>query len=517
MRVNGNEGTQHAPRSRTASVGGKGQRAPAEAKPLGGCPVKTRLATPADVDAIKRIADECRAELGFHTRQSFLDSIQERELLVAFLNGQLTGFLRYHHTRAGHTTLREVAALGHVRGRGIGHALIEALIAEARGTNSALIRLSCPVELPANEFYRSLGFRRSHRRSKPGKSRPLYQWELSLRAVRPLAFVASLTNAANDLRNLIPLWEKEGRSKRPFDHCIFTPLFAEPRTMSYVRHMRETWGVSVWFDSGGFFVQQGKIRYDDLFSRLLDFYRVNDWATAYVLPDYVPTSQNSPAEVEERVRVTAAEGAKFHKRLPEAIRNRTLGVLQGHSTRHLRLCLDSFLGAGVHRLGFGSFDTGGGNAEINLLTRDATVRLEAVRELLSLSHDDGHFAAGVDLHLFGVGSPNLVDRFVEYGTSSFDSSGWMRTAGYGNVYLPFRGRRNVTNGASALTCGPGLCAREFYALCEETGHDCPFCTDYKRIQTNRFARMWHNAIVFGEMTRSINSRTGPGRVRSVDG
>jgi len=517
VRVNGVGGSRDYLRPQTASAGGNATRARSEARLRGEQRVKIRLATPADVDAIKQTADECRAELGFHTRQSFLESIEKHELLVAVLNGQPAGFLRYHQTRAGHTTLREVAAARIFRGRGIGQALVERLVAEARNKNSPLIRLSCPVELPANEFYRSLGFRRAHRRSKAGKSRPLYQWELPLRAVRPLAFVASLTNAENDLRNLIPLWEREGFSERPFDHCIITPLFIEPRMMPLVRHMRDAWGVSVWFDSGGFFVQQGKIRYEELFTRLLDFYREHDWAAAYVLPDYVPTSQNSPAEVEERVRVTAAEGAKFHKRLPEAMRNRTLGVLQGHSTRHLRLCLESFLGAGVHRLGFGSFDTGGGNAEINLLTRDATVRLEAVRELLSASHDDGYFTSGVDLHLFGVGSPNLVDRFVEYGTSSFDSSGWMRTAGYGNVYLPFRGRRNVTHGASAVTSGAGLSAREFYALCEETGHDCPFCCDFKRIQTDRFARMWHNAIVFGEMTRSINSRTGVSQERSGDG
>jgi len=349
VRVNGHGGNL---RVSALSAAANGKRARESARSFEG-PVKVRHATLADIDAVKGIADECRAELGFHTRQSFLESIEKHELLVAVLNGQPAGFLRYHQTRAGHTTLREVATSRIYRGRGIGQALVEKLIAEARNVNSSLIRLSCPVELPANEFYLSLGFRRAHRRSKPGKSRPLYQWELPLRVVRPLTFVASLTNAANDLRNLIPLWEKEGRSERPFDHCIVTPLFVEPRTMSYVRHMREAWGLSVWFDSGGFFVQQGKIRYEELFIRLLDFYREHDWATAYVLPDYVPTSQNSPAEVEERVRVTAAEGAKFQKRLPEAIRKRALGVLQGHSIQHLRLCLESFLGAGVHRLGFG--------------------------------------------------------------------------------------------------------------------------------------------------------------------
>jgi hypothetical protein len=203
--------------------------------------------------------------------------------------------------------VREIAAFSSCQGRGIGRALVKAIVIHARKHGSHTIRLSCPVELPANEFYSSPGFRRFHRPSKPGKSRPLYQWELVVREARPLTFVASLTNAGNDLRNLLPLWEKEGPTQRPFDHCIITPLFVDPRTFSCVRHMRDSWGVSVWFDSGGFYVQQDKIRYEQLFVRLLDFYRHHDWAEAYVLPDYVPTSRSSIEEVEERVRVTAAE------------------------------------------------------------------------------------------------------------------------------------------------------------------------------------------------------------------
>jgi ribosomal protein S18 acetylase RimI-like enzyme len=471
----------------------------------------------ADVDAVKSIADAYRAELGFHTGQSFLESLSRRELLVARSEGRIVGFLRFHHTRAGHTTLQEIATSTNACRRGVGRRLVSELLSECRGRGSHVIRLSCPVELLANQFYASLGFRRSHRRSKAGKSRPLYQWELPLLTARPLAFVASITNAANDLRNLIPLWEKEGPGPRPFEHCIVTPLFIEPRTFAHVRHMRERWGVRVWFDSGGFFVQQGKIRYEDLFARLLGFYRAHDWATAYVLPDYVPTSKNSPAEVEERVRVTAAEGAKFQKRLPNTIQSRTLGVLQGHDPHHLRLCMDNYAAVGVRRLGFGSFDTGGASGEINLLTREATLRLDAVRELIGGANDAGRSDANVGLHLFGVGSPNLVARFAGYGTSSFDSSGWMRTAGYGNVYLPFHGRRNVTHGASAVTCGPGLSAREFYTLSEQTGHDCPFCADYRRLQANRYVRMWHNAIVFGEMTSAINSRLGALQEGGEDG
>src|SRR5262249_3075699 len=98
----------------------------------------------------------------------------------------------------------------------------------------------------------------------------------------------------------------------------------------------------------------------------------------------------------------------------------------------------------------------------------------------------------------------LLARFPRFLATSFDSSGWMRTAGYGNVYLPFQSRRNVTHGASALSCGLGLAAAEFYASCAATGHSCPFCRDFDRIRKDRYARMWHNALVFREMTERLN-------------
>lgn len=110
---------------------------------------------------------------------------------------------------------------------------------------------------------------------------------------------------------MIRLWEKLGTG-RPFAKCIITPLFVGPGTLKHIRYMHEAWGVSVTFDSAGFFVQQGKIQYDELFVRLLDFYRQNSWAENYVLPDFVPTSRNTPAEVAERVQVTVAEGLNFY-------------------------------------------------------------------------------------------------------------------------------------------------------------------------------------------------------------
>ncbi len=478
------------------------------------------VTTPMDVglvDTVKRLADLHRDELGFHTRQAYLESLRRGELLVALVDQQLAGFVRFHKRRDQVATIYEIVTESRFRSRGVGRLLVGAVVEECRRADVRLLRLSCPAELPANAFYPAMGFVRTPR-SLPGKVRPLLEWQLPILPARRLVFVASLSNAANDLRHLIRLWEGEGLEERPFERCIITPLFTDSRSIKHVRYLADRWKVEVVFDSGGFFVQQGKVTYDELFPRLLDFYARNDWASAYVLPDYVPTSRNSPAEVDERVHVTASEGVKFHRRMPAGLRDRALGVLQGHSAGHLKFCLEAYLGAGIPHLGFGSFDTGGVNAEINLFTAQATQRLEFLRELLTGPYLRGETKHLPSFHLFGVSSPALLSEFPRYLVTSFDSSGWLRTAGYGNVYLPFRSRRNVTHGASALSCGPALTAAAFYTACAETGHACPFCRDFDRIRKDRYARMCHNALVFREMTARLNEESaGPTVALGVGG
>lgn len=459
------------------------------------------------IDAVKALADRHRDELGFHTRESYTDSLARSELVVAEDRGRVVGFARFHKRRDRVATIYEIVTDPAHRRRRVGSRLVAAVVENCRQAGVRRLRLSCPAELAANRFYPAAGFTRTSARGRPGKSRPLVEWELHVLPPRPVTFVAALSNSANDLKNLIRLWEEKAPDARPFERCIITPLFTDSRTLSHVRHIRERWGVEVVFDSGGFFVQQGKVTYDELFPRLLDYYARNDWAAAYVLPDFVPTSRNTPAEVDERVRVTAAEGVKFFRRMPAGLRPRALGVLQGHRPEHLARCLAAYREAEIPNLGFGSFDTGGVNAEINLMTAQATERLAVLRELLVGPYLRGEAESLPPFHLFGVSSPALLGDFPSFLATSFDSSGWMRTAGYGNVYLPFQSRRNVTHGASALSCGTGLTAAAFYTACAETGHSCPFCTDFALIRDDRFARMAHNAVVFREMTARLNAPT----------
>lgn len=456
------------------------------------------------VGELKSIADQHRAELGFHVRQTFIDSIAKGQLFVARLGSGAVGYVRFNHRKDRATTLYEIVTIPTARGAGVGRQLVESLIKDCQAKGSRSIRLQCPVELPANGFYEKLGFERLGARSRPGRSRPLYEWQYTVLPARPIEFVASITAASQDIKNLILLWERDGQTLRPFDTCIITPLFTEPRSFEYVRYLNERWGVQVIFDSGGFFVQQGKIKYEELFTKLLDLYHQNDWATAYVLPDYVPTSRQTEMEVDERVYVTAAEGVKFFKRLTADLGKKSLGVIQGRHPNQLAHCLKSYAEAGIPRIGFGSFDTMGKNAEINIFNEEAIQRLAFIKSWITDAYRTCQIDRVPDLHLFGVSAPNVMQEFSHYLATSFDSSGWMRTAGYGNVYLPFQGRRNITHGGSAIRNGDGLSAKQFYATCEKTKHSCPFCKDFRRLQKDRFARMLHNAIVFREMTATVN-------------
>jgi hypothetical protein len=162
------------------------------------------------------------------------------------------------------------------------------------------------------------------------------------------------------------------------------------------------------------------------------------------------------------------------------------------------------MNSGLQSIGFGSFDTSGVNAEINLLTAKTERRLIFVRNLIKQYFLEEKISYPPNLHLFGVSSPNIINQFKGYLATSFDSSGWQRTAGFGNVYLPFIGRQNVSHKSTALMLNKGMSAKEFYTECERTGHSCPFCEDFRRLQDDRLVRMWHNAIVFYDMMEAIN-------------
>lgn len=137
-----------------------------------------RKAAEDDLDGIKNLADAHRHELGFVLRPALGRGIAGGEFLVAVDQGNLIGFADYHHRRDGQTTLYNVCVKTEYRRQGVGTSLMEALRLEALAHGRRTIRLKCPVDLPANSFYKSMGFRLKQKES--GRKRVLVVWELSV-------------------------------------------------------------------------------------------------------------------------------------------------------------------------------------------------------------------------------------------------------------------------------------------------------------------------------------------------
>jgi queuine/archaeosine tRNA-ribosyltransferase len=89
------------------------------------------------------------------------------------------------------------------------------------------------------------------------------------------------------------------------------------------------------------------------------------------------------------------------------------------------------------------------------------------------------------------------------GVDSFDSSCWIRTAGFGNVLLPFLGRRNVSHGMLREIGGSTYNAESFAELKTLTNHQCPFCESFERLQEDRLDQALHNLLVIHDTIAAL--------------
>jgi hypothetical protein len=314
-----------------------------------------------------------------------------------------------------------------------------------------------------------------------------------------MIFVRSLTVSRSEILEALRLWELSGDPRPPFEYLIITPLpgLTGPTRVSTVKDCFA--GRShIIFDSGGYAVQQGEISYEDLYQRLLTYYRENQWADSYVLPDYVPTSGLSESEVDGRVKATIAVARLFHLEMPSALRHKAMPVVQGHTRRQIRACVEAYLDLGVDWIGFGSFGTTGIGSDINMVTNQS---LELLTYLLDLG-----VRLGFKVHALGVGSPTLLPTLHKIGVYSFDSSCWLRTAGFGNIFMPFSKRRNISGRRLLERSGhqAPITASEFHEMQQETEHTCFFCLSFDKLKATRFYQIMHNLTVIMDTVDSLN-------------
>lgn len=334
-----------------------------------------------------------------------------------------------------------------------------------------------------------------------------------------MELVTSLTVDASLLRKLLALWDAGGDPRNPFKSVLVTPLFSSPSTLRLVRdELKEKRGASVYFDSGGYYAQQGKIAFDQLYCDLRDYYLdpKNQWADWYVLPDHVPTSKDAPHVVEEKVYDTVSASKNLLAELPSSLQARAIPVIQGHTGEQLRFCVENYVSRGMRYIGFGSFDTCGPNQSINRITYQSLDSLAVINELAS------HH--GFDMHLFGIGSPPAQYLFSRLQVRSFDSVTWLKAAGFGHVFLPFVRGYRVAHRTTERTY---ISEEEFLMLKLITEHACPFCEQFRYLAESRPHRILHNLVVFAETVEklehwssarilSLINQTSPSYARMLD-
>lgn len=133
--------------------------------------VYVRRATADDVAACAAIAGKLRHELGFVRTNGLIDSAAKGRLYVADDGGLIVGFVEFNRpTRGenvGYSVVYHLAVHPEHRRRDIGRRLLYSV--------PHPVRLKCPVDLAANDFYRAVGF--TLVRTVSGKRRDLNIWE----------------------------------------------------------------------------------------------------------------------------------------------------------------------------------------------------------------------------------------------------------------------------------------------------------------------------------------------------
>ena len=310
-----------------------------------------------------------------------------------------------------------------------------------------------------------------------------------------LEFVASMTVAPSDIRKIQHHLHLAQPEVEPLRHILITPLFVYGDSMELARNMAEQ-GTNVFFDSGGYYVQIGRLKYEELYMPLLEAYRAHRWASVYTLPDHVPTSQDAPEEVAQKVRDTIAFSTLFFQELPDELKPRAMPVVQGHTLQQIDQCLEAYLSLGVKRIGFGSFGTAGQKSEINVATTSA---VDLARYVIRVAHQHG-----MKVHLFGIGAPALVAMLKGIGADSFDSSSWLKAAGFGQIFLPFMRAYNISHNSLKSELQKGITFDQFQEWRALTGHHCELCRSVRNLQQHKMYRAVHNLIALVETVDMVN-------------
>lgn len=138
--------------------------------------MKLRKATPADIPAIRTIAHTTwpvayarilsPGQLAYMLERMYCEAALQEQLttlghqfLLAERDGLAIGFSGHAHRHApGRTRLHKLYVVPEVKGQGVGHALLEAVLHAAHAAGDQAVELNVNKYNPAKDFYLRHGF-----------------------------------------------------------------------------------------------------------------------------------------------------------------------------------------------------------------------------------------------------------------------------------------------------------------------------------------------------------------------
>ena len=196
------------------------------------------------------------------------------------------------------------------------------------------------------------------------------------------------------------------------------------------------------------------------------------------------------------MRDTITFSTIFFQELPDNLKPKAMPVVQGHTLKQVEACLEAYIHIGVKYIGFGSFGTMGKNSEVNIATKSA---VDLACHVVEVAHSHG-----IKVHLFGLGAPALVAMIRGIGADSFDSSSWLKAAGFGQVFLPFLRAYNISHNSTKSELQKGITFSRFNDLRQLTQHQCNLCNSIYDLQERKMYRAVHNLITLVETVEMIN-------------
>lgn len=158
-----------------------------------------RQATSADLSFLLHLQRTWSNNVGFLPRACFERYTESGQILIVTENDTPCGYVSWTCSPSGLLRLPQVAVHPDVLRTTIGTKLVRHCIRAALHHRCSVVRLTSRSDLPANEFWPTLGFRcTAILTPRTTRNRPLLEWSL------PLISANALTTATSRHRRLLP-------------------------------------------------------------------------------------------------------------------------------------------------------------------------------------------------------------------------------------------------------------------------------------------------------------------------